>query len=133
MRGALFLFCVLAGCFLGCASQPKLLQARFEPKAVTAGDDVRFVVVFSGKQIDLKEVFLTVREYPDEYPKIPLSPDTTSQGNVWVHTVTLPYEPPADIYHMDINAIDKKGQEIIGKGFEKNTTSKAGTIELPVD
>ena len=111
----------------------QLLQAKIGVPKVLAGDDAPLSVEFSGKRTDLKEVYLTVREYPDMYPRIPLKLDPASNKNRWIFTINVPYDAPPDTYHLDINAIDKDGKEIVTKGFETNETGKAGTIELKVD
>ena len=46
------------------AAQPKLVKAWVEPEEAAFGDSINLYVGFSGSAKDLKEVYLTVREYP---------------------------------------------------------------------
>lgn len=113
------------------AGQPRLVKATLEPVEVSPGGTIKLYIEFTGSSSDLKEVYLTVREYPWDYPKIPLTP-VKGKKNVWADDGQLPYETPAGTYHFDINAIDKKGKEIVSKGFEESETGKAGTIKMIV-
>lgn len=113
------------------AGQPKIKKTILEPEEAAAGDSIRLTIQFTGKHEDLKEVYLTVREYPYEYSKILLQP-VEGKKNTWVVEETIPYEAPTGTYHLDVNAIDKDGNEIIEKGFENNSTGKAGTVILKI-
>ncbi len=114
------------------AEQPKLKEAVIKPNTAAIGDTVNIKVEFSGVHKDIREVFLTVREYQYDYPRIPLVADTTSKKNIWVMKGPIPEEAPSELFHLDITAIDKEGKEIVTKGFEQSYTGKAGTIELKV-
>ncbi|RLD09303.1 hypothetical protein DRI50_12370 [candidate division KSB1 bacterium] len=124
---ALFLIASLA-----MAGQPKLVKATITPNKAAIGEKVQVEVEFSGKQSALKQVYLVVRGYEYDTDAIVLKPVEGSKKNVWTSEQVIPYEAPAETFHLDINAIDKKGKEIITKGFENNSTGKAGSIELTV-
>ncbi|MBN1998738.1 hypothetical protein JW935_14360 [candidate division KSB1 bacterium] len=109
-----------------------LKEAKIEPSVISTGDTVRVSILFSGTVNDLKEVYLTVREYTEEYPWIPLEPDTTSAENFWSETGIIPDDASGLSFHLDINAVDKDGEEIVTQGFEDSATGKAGTIEVYV-
>jgi len=119
-------FCVGQLAFAG---QPKLVKAWVEPEEAAIGDSVKLYVEFTGSAKDIKEVYLTVREYPYDYPRIDLQPMGTKK-NLWFKEGEIPYDAYSETYHLDINAFTKKGKEIVTKGFEENSTGKAGTIVL---
>jgi len=114
------------------AKQPKLVKATITPNKAAIGEKVTVEVEFTGKASDLKQVYLVVRGYEYDTDAIVLQPLEGSKKNVWVADQVIPYEAPAETFNLDINAIDKKGKEIVTKGFENNSTGKAGTIELTV-
>jgi hypothetical protein len=114
------------------AEQPKLKEAAVKPTEAAIGDTIKVVVEFTGVQKDIREVYLTVREYQYDYPRIPLVADTTCKKNIWAMKGPIPDEAPPELFHLDITAIDKEGKEIVTKGFEQSYTGKAGTIELKV-
>lgn len=133
MRIAAYLLIALLLCSLmACASQPKLMKATVEPEEASPGDLLTMSVQFSGTSDDLQAVFLTVREYPSEYPRIELYPTGTSAENLWSEDAEVPWEATPGTYHLDVNAIDKKGKEIVTKGFEDNWAGKAGTIVVKI-
>lgn len=117
---------------LSFAGQPKLKKAVIKPTEASIGDTIKVVVEFTGVHKDIREVYLTVREYQYDYPRIPLMADTTCKKNIWAMKGPIPNEAPPELFHLDITAIDKEGKEIVTKGFEQSYTGKAGTIELKV-
>ncbi|MBN2091814.1 hypothetical protein JW964_19520 [candidate division KSB1 bacterium] len=114
------------------AEQPKLKEAAVKPNEAAIGDTIKVTVEFTGVRKDIREVYLTVREYQYDYPRIPLAADTTCKKNIWAMKGPIPNEAPPELFHLDITAIDKEGKEIVTKGFEQSYTGKAGTIELKV-
>ena len=116
---------------LATAGQPKLVEAKITPEKAAIGDKVKLTVEFTGKKTDLKQVYLTVREYPYDGPTIVLKP-TEGKKNIWIAEESVPYDAPAETFNLDINAIDKKGKEIVTEGFEDNHTGKAGSVKLQV-
>jgi hypothetical protein len=124
---ALFLIASLA-----MAGQPKVVKATITPAKASIGDSVKVEVEFTGKKADLKQVYLVVRGYEYDTDAIVLKACDKSKKNVWVADQVIPYEAPAEIFHLDVNAIDKKGKEIVSKGFENNSSGKAGSVELTV-
>ena len=117
---------------LSCSSQPQFMKASIEPELAAPGATTSVSVEFSGTQAEMKQVYLTVREYPYDFPMIELLPDNTNSANLWSLDMPIPYEAYPGEYHLDINAYLKDGKEIITEGFEDNTTGKAGTILLKV-
>lgn len=124
---ALFLIASLA-----MAGQPKLVKASITPTKAAIGDSVKVKVEFTGKQSALKQVYLVVRGYEYDTDAIVLKPQAGTKKSIWVADQIIPYEAPAETFHLDVNAIDKKGKEIVTKGFENNSTGKAGSVELTV-
>ncbi len=114
------------------AKQPKLKSATIEPKIAATGDTVKITVGFTGKVKDIEELSFIVREYPDDYPRTYLAHDKKCKKNIWLLQGPVPWDAYAQAYHLDLKAIDKKGKEIITKGFEKQTTGHTGTIEFKV-
>ncbi len=117
---------------ISCSSQPKLMQAVIEPELASPGASANVQVEFSGNKSEMKNVYLTVREYPYDYPMIELLPNDKSDSNSWSLDMPIPYEAYPGEYHLDINAFLQDGKEIITEGFEDNSTGKAGTILLKV-
>ncbi|MCI0515781.1 hypothetical protein L0128_21415 [candidate division KSB1 bacterium] len=117
---------------LSFAEQPKLKEAAVKPTEAAIGDTIKVTVEFTDVRKDIREVYLTVREYQYDYPRIPLAADTTCKKNIWAMKGPIPNEAPPELFHLDISAIDKEGKEIVTKGFEQSYTGKAGTIELKV-
>lgn len=133
MSKAILLVLTLAMSILvSCAGQPKLVKAYVEPEQASPGDLIKMYVQFTGSSQDLKEVYLTVREYPSEYPRIELYSSPDDGQNLWSEDGEIPWEASPGSYHLDINAINKDGKEIISEGFEENWAGKAGTIVLQV-
>ena len=124
---ALFLIASLA-----MAGQPKLVKATITPAKAAIGDSVKVQVEFTGKQSALKQVYLVVRGYEYDTDAIVLKPAADTKKNIWIADQIIPYEAPAEVFHLDVNAIDKKGKEVVTKGFENSSTGKAGTVELTV-
>ena len=114
------------------ADQPKLVTSAIEPDSVAAGQFVKISVEFSGTKEDLTEVYLTVREYPEDFPKIPLHTAEGEEKSLWAEEGEVPWDAPMGTVHLDINALDKDGKEVVSEGFEDNDTGRAGTIELNI-
>ena len=75
MKKALsFLVALFVMTQLSFAAQPKFVKSWTEPEEVGSGKTVTATVEFTGSQKDLKEVYLTVREYPYDYHNIYLKP-----------------------------------------------------------
>jgi len=133
MRSILIIAAVLSlALLISCSSQPQLMKASIEPELAAPGAEASVSVEFSGMHADMKQVYLTVREYPYDYPMVELEPDNNSSTNLWSLDLTIPYEAYPGDYHLDINAFLKDGNEIVTEGFEDNSTGKAGTILLKV-
>ncbi len=126
--GAILLFFPVAAL----CDQPTVKSATITPTEVTPGDTVTMEIEFSGKTSDLKEVFFRVREFPNEAPARNLQPAKNRKGNVWVLVSEVPYEAPAQTYHLDVTAIDKDGEEIVTKGMEEQSTGKAASVTMKV-
>ncbi len=80
----------------------------------------------------MKEVYLTVREYPYDFPMIKLLPKENSDMNLWADDLVIPYDAYPGEYHLDINAFTNSGEEIVTEGFEDNSTGQTGTIIVKV-
>lgn len=117
---------------LALAGQPKLVKATISPEKASIGDSVKVEVEFTGKKADLKQVYLVVRGYEYDTDAIVLKACDESKKNLWVAKSVIPYEAPAEVFNLDVNAIDKGGKEIITKGFENNSSGKAGSVKLTV-
>ena len=116
----------------GFSKQPVLKKAVIEPAAAAPGDSIKITAEFSGKQKDIRGITIIAREYPYDGPTIHLQPCKDKKENVWFFKGAVPYDAPNEIFHLDITAIDKKGKEIISKGFENQSTGHAGTIKFEV-
>jgi hypothetical protein len=129
-----FLISIMASLciFISCASQPKLVETMIEPELAAPGDSIYLSIKFTGMHTDMKEVYLTVREYPDDFPMIKLLPKEKSDLNLWTNELVIPYDAYPGEYHLDINAFKNGGEEIITEGFENNSTGKTGTIIVKV-
>ena len=114
------------------AGQPKLVQATITPDTVSIGDSVTVEVRFTGKISDLDKVYLVVRGYEYDTQPFYLQPCESSDQNVWTAKEPVPYNASAEVYHLDINAIDKNGKEIVTEAYKDNSSGKAGSIKLTV-
>ena len=133
MREVLLISLMASLCVLvSCASQPQLVETMIEPEFAAPGDSIYLSIQFTGKPSDIKKVYLTVREYPYDFPMIKLLPKEKSDLNLWADGLLIPYEADPGEYHLDINAFLDSGEEIITEGFENNSTGKTGTIILNV-
>jgi hypothetical protein len=103
-----------------------------EPDLADIGETVALKVQFTGSHEDLKNVYLTVREHPYDYPMIKMEADNEEEKNIWIKAVVIPDEAYSGEFHLDINALLKDGGEIITEGFGTNSTGKAGTIILNI-
>ena len=128
----IMLIALVMSILISCASQPKLVKAYVEPEQASPGDLIKMYAQFTGSAKDLKAVYLTVREYPSEYPRIDLYPGTGDDQNLWSEDGEIPWEASPGMYHLDVNAIKKDGEEIVSEGFENNWAGKAGTIVLQI-
>ena len=129
------LFCFIIVFVLGCAARFSIEETKVEPSQVAPGEDAKIFVVFKGPKDKVANVTATVREYPEMV--IPLNDkgengDIKAGDNIWTFKMTIPWEAPADIYHLDISVYDQSGNEIITKGFEQQSTGRSGTIELTI-
>ena len=114
------------------AAQPTLVEAKIDPTTASAGDSIKAYIEFTGDKDSIKKIFLTVREYPDEGPTIYLEKCDDCSKNVWKMAQRVPWDAPAETFHLDITAVDKDGKEIVTKGYESNYTGKAGSVTLKV-
>lgn len=133
MRSVLMgLFSVLVASVLAFASQLEVISAKVVPSEVSAGESIQFVLEFSGKTSDIKEVIGQVREYPYEGPRIVLQPDKSSEKNLWILKSTVPFEAPSETFHIDFTAVGKDGKEIVTENLEKTAIGKTATAVLTV-
>ncbi|MDZ7722251.1 MAG: hypothetical protein U5R06_05330 [candidate division KSB1 bacterium] len=114
------------------AGQPELVQATTTPDTVSIGDSVTVAVEFTGKPSDLDKVYLVVRGHEYDTQPFYLQPRESLDQNVWTAREPVPYNASAAVYHLDINAIDKGGKEIVTEGYKDNVSGKAGSIDLTV-
>ncbi len=114
------------------SEQPTLKSAEVIPGVASRGDTVKIVVEFTGNPKELKKVSFVVREYQEDYPKVFLMPIENSDANVWASIGPVPYDAPFEIVHLDIQAVDSSGQEIVSKGFENQPTGRTGTMQLQI-
>lgn len=113
------------------AGQPALVEAKITPETAAIGDTVTVSVEFTGAAADLEKVYLRVREYPYDGPTIYLKP-VEGEKNVWTAEETVPYDAPAEVFNLDITAVDSEGKELITEGFEGNYYGKAGSVQVEV-
>jgi hypothetical protein len=124
-------FLLLTVC-LALAEQPKVVQTTISPQKASVGNSVKVTVEFTGKPSDIQKVYLVVRGYEYDTDPYPLKPAAKTDKNIWSVKEPVPYNAPAETYHLDINAMDKNGDEIVTKGFETNSSGKAGSVKLTV-
>ncbi len=121
---------------IGCASQLAVKEMMVEPPRVNVGAQVKIMVAFTGPKNSVATVIATVREDPEMYFALNdegQDGDEIVGDNVWTYTATVPWDAPADTYHLDIRARDQDGDEIITKGYEQQTTGRSGTIAITVN
>lgn len=114
------------------AAQPLLLSTNVQPAVAAPGDTVKMQIEFSGKAEEIRDVIVTVREYPNDAPKFQLKPSNKEGKNIWQHKTIVPWDAPTQDFHLDICATDKSGKEIVSKGCEDNYNGRTGTISFRV-
>jgi hypothetical protein len=114
------------------AAQPVLLTTKIQPVVAAPGDTVSMQIEFSGKADEIRDVIVTVREYPNDAPKFQLKPLSKDGKNIWLHKTIVPWDAPTQDFHLDICATDKNGKEIVSKGCEENYAGRTGTITFRV-
>ena len=123
---------IIIALLIGCSSKLVVKQTTAVPATAAPGDAVTFKVVFNGPKDAVQSVSATVREYPNMVLSLNDSGtdgDEQVGDNVWSYQTDIPWEAQAQLYHLDVQVIDKEGNEIISEGFE----SLAGTIELTIE
>ncbi len=124
------LVCLLLGA--AGAAQPVLLTTKIQPAVAAPGDTVSILIEFTGKAEQIRDVIVTVREYPNDAPRFQLKANSKDGKNIWRHKTVVPWDAPSQEFHLDISATDKDGKEIVSKGFEDNYTGRTGTIAFRV-
>ena len=124
----LFLFCTLASI----AVKPVLKKAEVIPGKVKVGEEVTFILTFTGNKEDIKSIKLYNLEFPYDAPVVELIPDTDSKENIWKAVGPIPYEAPAGIYNWEIKAIDQTDHEIIDKDCKNQSMGKTGKLKFEV-
>ncbi|MBN2028931.1 hypothetical protein JW824_01690 [bacterium] len=137
MKKAYWGFMILSiACMIGCASQLAVRQMMVDPPTVNVGSQAKIMVVFTGPKNAVSTVIATVRENPEMYFALNdegQDGDEEAGDNVWTYTVSVPWDAPADTYHLDIRARDQEGNEIITGGYEQQETGRSGTVEVIVN
>ena len=113
-------------------AKPALKKAEVKPEKVKVGEEVTFILTFSGEKEDIKSVKLFSVEYPYEAPVIDLQPDPESSGNVWKATGPVPYEAPIGVYNWEVKAIDKNDKEIVDKNCKGQAQGKTGKLSFEI-
>jgi hypothetical protein len=119
---------------LGCAGQLAVKQMTVDPVEVAAGNKAKIVVAFDGPKNKVANVTATVRENPDVYYSLNdegKNGDEKAGDNIWSRVAEVPWDAPAALYHLDIRATDKDGNEIFAKGSEQKA-GRSGTITVTV-
>jgi len=120
---------------LGCAGQIVVKQTIAEPSQLSPGDDVKYSVVLNGSPDKVAEIKVTVREHPElvfDLYNNGEEGDEKAGDNIWTYQSQIPWEAPANTYHLDLCVRDAEGKEIITKGFEHQSTGRSGTIVVTV-
>ena len=120
---------------IGCGGQLAVKQTIVEPPQLTPGKTGKIIVIFSGPKNEVAEVVATVREAPNVYYTLNNSGengDEKAGDNIWTCEAVVPWDAPADTYHLDIQARDEDGNEIITNGLEQQEKGRSGTVEVIV-
>ncbi len=115
----------------GCSSTVKLVSAKAEPNVLSPGQKGKLVVVLSGAKKKVGSVVAVVREYPEYSVRLNdegRMGDEKAGDGVWTYEFPVPYDAPAQDYHLDITIRDKDGN-IIQVGQAKGP---AATVVLRV-
>lgn len=106
---------VLVAFAFGCSSSLKLVSAKAEPETLSPGQKGRVVVVLSGAKNKVGVVQAVVREYPEYTFRLNdegRMGDEKAGDGVWTYEFPVPYDAPAQKYHVDIVIKDKDGKVI---------------------
>jgi len=99
----------------GCSSSLELVAAKAEPNVVSPGQKGRVVVILKGAKDKVGTVQAVVREYPEYTFRLNdegRMGDEKAGDGVWTYEFPVPYDAPAQKYHVDIIIKDKEGNVI---------------------
>ena len=118
-----------------CAAKLKIAETKALPQLASAGEDVTFMVKVSGPMQNIKDISVTVREYPEmvvELNDIGEEGDEKAGDGMWSRKITIPWNADSGTYHLEVTAIDLNGNEIISQGYENQSFGKGGVIDVNI-
>ncbi|NOZ55562.1 MAG: hypothetical protein GXO73_02070 [Calditrichaeota bacterium] len=111
---------------VGCSSTVKLVGAKAEPAVLSPGQKGKLIVILSGAKKKVGSVVAVVREYPEYTVRLNdegRMGDEKAGDGVWTYEFPVPYDAPAQDYHLDITIRDKDGNIIqVGQAKGPATT-----------
>ncbi|MDZ7374843.1 MAG: hypothetical protein ONB23_12875 [candidate division KSB1 bacterium] len=117
---------------LACAARLKLVSAKAEPVVLSPGQKGRIEVAFAGAKARVGSVQAVVREYPEYTIRLNdegRMGDAVAGDGIWSYEFPVPFDAPAQKYHVDIVVKDKAGKVLkLGKA----ETGPAATIVVEV-
>lgn len=114
------------------AGNPVLKKVEVNPTKVKVGQEVTFILTFSGKKESIKSIKLFNQEFPDNAPVIELQADPGSKQNIWKAVGPVPETAPPGIYNWEIKAIDSKDKEIVDKKYNSQSYGKTGKLTFEI-
>jgi hypothetical protein len=114
------------------AAKPVIKKTEVRPEKVKIGQQVTFILSFSGKKEDIKSVRLFNVEFPNDAPVIELQPEEGSVVNVWKAIGPVPEYAPIGVYTWEIKVTDKKDKEVVDKKYSNQLLGKAGKLVFEI-
>ena len=122
---------VLFTLFTSFAADPEIKEIKLDKTTYKPGESVSVSIEFTGKPTEIQSVQLFSREYRYDAPKMMMQ--LLGDGkNVWVFKAELPYDAPYGTYNVEVNALNKNGEEIVSADCENCTYGKTGTFKFEV-
>ena len=116
-RNLIFALAAVTGFSLmsGCSSSLKMVSAKADPSTLSPGQKGKIIVVFKGAKGKVGVVQAVVREYPEYTIRLNdegRMGDEKAGDGIWTYEFPVPYDAPAQKYHVDIIVKDKEGNVI---------------------
>ena len=124
------IICLMGLSFLTLANSPEIENINVSKNEFSPGDSITVTIEFSGEPTDISSVELFSREYYYDAPELKMQ--QLEDKNVWILKGNVPYDTPSGTHHLEIQALNKEGEEIVDQCSECEY-GKTGVVEIKVN